>query len=277
MNTKILVMLVIGIALVGLTGAAAGDNYTTGVSFNYWSDLHTVSPVNTQATAGAEYNSEIENLNNYGNLGMDSDGLGYGLGGMVQATQSTAPVDAIPYVMGSEYDAIESMWGYATQTINTVNPADDKCEWAAEIGTGHHLDWTGSVKSNMLTVVGDVGEVGVLLNPANPGDSTKCGNCRLNSALTGEGKTEVLVDSLATLTGGTFDISGYEGVCMDLSEVDRHIDVYGGSSASSTYVGSALSQGSITTTVTASDTMKVGLGTVYIPYYFKVGVTNGYP
>ena len=271
MNTKIFVALVIGIALVGLTGAASAATYYGDVAYSHTDILDTESPTAIDVDSGAFFETIIDHFDNsYGYPGIPGNPVDVGAGVGNRMT-------AIPTGMGVEHQ-LATQGGSAAITIRSLDSEDDLPEVEADVRSEQSLWYSGSFTEYMILTSdrGGAGAYGLLSNGLDfddPGVSDDCGNIFLTSESTGYGLTNTIVrdpDTLeiteaagAKITGGTFSVATHEGMTAILEGVsagDAIINVYGGAMGVSTFEGAVDDWEGISTTITAAEDLTVDTG-----------------
>jgi hypothetical protein len=273
MNTKILVALVIGFALVGLTGAASaqGSSYTGGISYDSYQIIDTEEPTAIDMNSSACFRIDIDHFDtNYGvNGNYKGEAIGAEPGGVVPVGAGVGNVMyATPdwlYSEGVEHQVV-TQGGSAVITINTKDSEDARPEMAAEISSDSSLWYSGSFSGYDIWVEdkGMAGAYGLLSDGLDFGEfgiDDDCGNVILKSDSDGYGTTWAW--NGAKLTEGTFSFNAYEGMVGELEGVplgEANFDVYGGTAVSSTFEGTAGDWAGISTYVEAWERAKVETG-----------------
>lgn len=272
MNTKIIVALVIGIALVGLTGAASatGSNYTGYSDYSHTDILNTETPTAIDVDSGTCFHTVIDHFDNsYGFTGSNTgDDVLVGAG--VHNT-----MHAVPEGMGVEHQ-IATQAGTAAITIRSLDSEDDLPEVEAGVTSQQSLWYSGSFTEYYFSTSdkGFAGAYGLLSNGldfGSPGVGDDCGNIFLMSESAGEGFTYTILGtdpktgtvSGGKIDGGTFSVASFEGMTVDLEGVppgEADINVYGGAIGASTFTGTVGDWAAIHTDIWASETVSVDTG-----------------
>ena len=290
MNTKIFVALVIGIALVGLTGAASAATYYGDVAYSHTDILDTESPTAIDVDSGAFFETIIDHFDNSYGFNVSNVGLGgeptppppppldngtadpggpVDVGAGVHNTMYTIPVG-----MGVEHQ-LATQGGSAAITIRSLDSEDDLPEVEADVRSEQSLWYSGSFTEYMILTSdrGGAGAYGLLSNGLDfddPGVMDDCGNIFLTSQSMGDGYTYIMeaADTTVTgggakITGGTFSVATHEGMTAILEGVsagDAIINVYGGAMGVSTFEGAVDDWEGISTTITAAEDLTVDTG-----------------
>ena len=270
MNTKIIVALVIGIALVGLTGAASaqGSSYTGYSDYSHTDILDTETPTAIDVDSGTCFHTVIGHFDN--SYGFPAEGSPVPVGAGVLNT-----MDATPVGMGVEHQ-IATQSGSAAITIRSLDSEDCLPELEADITSTQSLWYSGSfTEYGFLTSdKGFAGAYGLLSNGLDFGDlgvGDDCGNIFLMSQSAADGYTEAIMGtdpkfgtvSGAKIDGGSFKVATFEGMTVDLEGVppgEANINVYGGALGASTFTGTVGDWASISTDIYASETLSVDTG-----------------
>jgi hypothetical protein len=272
MNTKIITALVIAFALVGLTGAASaqGSYYTGNVNYDFTQILDTEEPTAIDVDSGACFDVVIDHFDtNYGFPNPDAPVI---VGGGVGNTMYAMPG---LYSTGVEHQ-MAAQSGSAGVTIRSPNVGDGLPELEAEITSAQSMWYSGSFDEYMF-MVSDVGTAGAYglhangLDFGDPGPLDDCGNCGLISTSWGIGSTYGDFETGAKLMEGTFSVSEFERMTVDLEGVPRGeaaITVEGGAAGASTFVGTVpvtevAGSGGMSTTISVGNNLLVGAGWDY--------------
>lgn len=253
MNTKkILVGLVIGIALIGLTGAASaqGSSYTGYSEYIHTDILDTEEPADLDVFSATCFNTVIDHFDT--NYGFTTPGDPVMVGAGVHNSMFATPIG-----MGVEHQ-IATQGGSAAITISSLDSTDGTPELEAEITSGQSLWYSGSFTDYYFATrdTGWAGAYGLL----SYGLSEENGDIILFSQSAGEGLTYA-VDG--TIDGGTFAVANSEGMTAELEGVapgEADINVYGSAAGVSTFSGAINDGGSIYTDIWASETVSVATG-----------------
>ncbi len=279
MNTKILVALVIGMTLVGLTGAASAASYYGDVDYSHTDILDTEFPSNLDPVSGACFETIIGHFDNsYGYDGAADPGGNVDVGAGVFNKMWATPIG-----MGVEHQ-LATQSGSAAITIRSLDSEDDLPEVEADVRSEQTLWYSGSfTEYSFLTEdKGMAGAYGLLSNGLDfdePGVMDDCGNIFLKSQSAGDGYTyiiekvelpndlgktyEKIPGGGAKITGGTFSVGTHQGMTVDLESVsagDAIIKVYGGAMGMSTFEGAVDDWEGIATTITALEELTVDTG-----------------
>ncbi len=276
MNTKIITALVIGMTLVGLTGAASAATYYGDVDYTHTDILDTETPSNLDVDSGACFKTVIGHFDN--SYGFPTQGDPVIVGGGVFNTMYATPVG-----MGVEHQ-LATQSGTAAITIRSLDSEDDLPEVEADVRSEQTLWYSGSfTEYGFLTEdKGMAGAYGLLSNGLDfdePGVMDDCGNILLKSQSAGDGYTYIIekvelpnyLDKTyekipgggAKITGGTFSVGTHQGMTVDLEGVsagDAIINVYGGAMGMSTFEGAVDDWEGIATTITALEELTVDTG-----------------
>jgi len=242
MNTKIITALVIAFALVGLTGAASaqGSTYNADLNYDFSQIMDTEEPANVDIHSGACFDAVVDFDTNYG-FPDPGDEYPVIVGGVVNNTMMTAPG---LFSTGVEHQ-MASQSGSAGITFRSPDSEDDLPELEAEITSGQSMWYSGSFDEYYF-LSGDSGVIGAYGLHANgldfedPGPDDDCGNIGLISTSWGEGYTYGDFDAGSKLMEGTFSVSEFERMTVDLEGVPRGqaaTTVEGGAAGASTFVG----------------------------------------
>ena len=255
MNTKIIVALVIGIALVGLTGAASaqGSSYTGYSDYSHTDILDTETPTAIDVDSGTCFHTVIDHFDNSYGFPAANDPVYVGAG--VHNTMYATPAG-----MGVEHQ-IATQDGSAAITIRSLDSEDCLPEVEAKITSDQSLWYSGSF-TNYSFLASDRGFAGAYGLQSNGLDfeGNDCGNIFLMSNSLADGYTEALA---AKIDGGSFLVSTYEGMTVDLEGVppgEADIYVEGGALGASTFTGTVSDWGSISTDIWAGETVSVETG-----------------
>ena len=252
MNTKIIVALVIGIALIGLTGAASaqGSFYMGYSDYSHFDILDTETPTTIDVDSGTCFNTVIDHFDN--SYGAFWPGAPVIVGAGVNNTMFATPIGT-----GVEHQ-IATQGGSAAITISSLDSGDGTPELEAEITSGQSLWYSGSFTDYgfLTSDSGFAGAYGLL----SYGLGEDNGDIIMFSESAGEGFTYA---EGGTIDEGTFSVANFEGMIVDLEGVApgaANINVYGGAAGASSFSGSVNDWGSIHTDIWASETVSVETG-----------------
>lgn len=236
MNTKILVALVIGIALFGLTGAASADTTscqatdTTSTSSIYYEFVKTIEGNGIDVVG-----TSLDNI---------VSGAGWNQGGcekaLIKNTLVNVDVNAGNIDPNGVYHATLTQAGTASITKRPLDSEDELGELEIAMKKGQDLTVSGQFKS-IGAQFSDFGSVGV--NYYNPIDSdtgdpsvSDCGNCHATEVSSAWG-TVVAYDNakiseagIGTSSGTSLSADGWTGTVV----------MAGGSSAYSNFFGDSI-------------------------------------
>ncbi len=267
MNTKILVSLVIAFALVGLTGAASapGSSYAGGISYDSFQIIDTEEPTDIDVNSGACFDAQFVLDTNYG---FPDGGDPVIVGGAVGNTMFAMPG---LFSTGVEHQ-IATQSGSTAIIIRSPDSEDDMPEVEAEIASAQSLWYSGSFDeySFLTSDCGVVGAYGLHANGLDfgePGPGDDCGNIGLYSESWGDGWTYGDFDAGSKLMEGTFMVSTFEGMTVDLEGVPRGqaaTTVWGGALGESTFIGTvpvtAPGSGSMGTSMSVGNDLLIDAG-----------------
>ena len=252
MNTKIIVALVIGIALVGLTGAASaqGSSYTGYSDYSHTDILDTETPTYIDVFSGTCFQTVIGHFDD--SYGFTTPGAPVIVGAGVQNSMFATPIGT-----GVAHQ-IATQGGSAAITISSLDSTDGTPELEAEITSGQSLWYSGSFTDYYFGTSdrGFAGAYGLL----SYGLDEDNGDIIMFSESAGEGFTWTeggIIDE------GTFAVANFEGMTAELEGVApgaADINVYGGAAGASTFTGAVNDWGSIHTDIWASETVSVETG-----------------
>ena len=255
MNTKIIVALVIGIALVGLTGAASaqGSSYTGYSEYSHSDILNTETPTAIDVDSGTCFHTVIDHFDN--SYGFTTPGDAVLVGAGVHNAMYATPIG-----MGVEHQ-IATQSGSAGITIRSLDSRDDLPEVEAMVTSDQSLWYSGSFTeySFLTSDRGFAGAFGLQSNGLDF-EGADCGNIFLMSDSFADGYT---VADAAKIDGGSFTVSTFEGMTVDLEGVppgEADIYVEGGALGASTFTGTVSDWGSISTDIWAGETVSVNTG-----------------
>ena len=252
MNTKIIVALVIGIALVGLTGAASatGSYYAGYSNYSHTDILDTEIPTYIDVFSGTCFHTVIDHFDE--SYGFTAPGDPVIVGAGVHNSMFATPVG-----IGVEHQ-IANQGGSAAIIIRSLDSEDYMPELEAEITSEQSLWYSGSFTDYgfLTSDRGFAGAYGLL----SYGLGEDNGDIILISESEGEGLTYA---EGGIIDGGTFSVANFEGMIVDLEGVapgEANINVYGGAAGASTFSGEVNDWGSIYTDIFASETVSVETG-----------------
>jgi hypothetical protein len=261
MNTKILVALVIGITLAGLTGVASAAEQIDSIYYEYTQTFggEEINPVRVASGAAFEvtdehFDSTTATINRgetetcaiVGNYMNTNPGMEHG-GAYHHAITQSGSADLIMRTMEDE---------------DVLPELELALQKAQSIWYSGQFDSYG-VEMAQIGIVGEnYGAYGVGL-----GDPA-CGNCHLEEIATGNGLTTAT--GRASITEGTFAMASAQSVDVYLANENTVMDITGGVGIGSTFDGNIdFDDGWITTTVGASETSSISSGSGacgYMPY-----------
>ncbi|MGB3459268.1 MAG: hypothetical protein WBB08_08240 [Halobacteriota archaeon] len=253
MNTKkILVGLVIGIALIGLTGAASaqGSSYTGYSDYSHIDILDTETPTTIDVDSATCFNTVIGHFDN--SYGAFWPGAPVVVGAGVQNSMFATPIGT-----GVEHQ-IATQGGSAAITIRSLDSENGTPELEAEITSQQSLWYSGSFTDYYFGTsdIGFAGAYGLLSYGLGEGN----GDIIMFSESEGEGFTYT---EGGIIDRGTFSVANYGGMIVDLEGVapgEADINVYGGAAGASSFSGAVNDWGSIHTDIWTSETVSVDTG-----------------
>ena len=256
MNTKIIVALVIGIALVGLTGAASAAEQIDSIYYEYIQTFggEEINPVKVASGAAFEVIDEHFDSTTVKKIGE----------GNYPDTQKCAMVgnymNTNPGMEhGGAYHHKITQSGSADLILRTMDDEDEFPELELDLVKAQSIWYSGQFDSYGVEME-QVGIVGTNYGAFGVGDNDPaCGNCHLYETATGSGLTTAT--GTASITEGTFAMASAQGVDVYLANENTVMDITGGVGIGSTFDGNIdFDTGSITTWVTASETSSISSG-----------------
>lgn len=242
MNTKILVALVIGIALFGLTGAASACQTTN--SDLYYQFVHTVEG------QGIEIIDGLEDINSCAGFTIEGPCVTNELSENAMITNTLVNVDAVfadPRRGDGIYDATVTQTGTASILKRPLDSEDDLDEFEVFVLKTQDLTVSGQFTKVSASFT-DAASVGVNYYDPLRGIS-HCGNCHATEISEASGRVEAH-------DGATISEAGIGTASWTSLSVDGWTDIVtmdGGSSAYSSFFGDSIvpSGGSIETSANA--------------------------
>ena len=257
MNTKILVMLVIGITLVGLTGvASARETSTSSIYYEFLKEvegegIHVITDLDDiTSTAGWSYNNPSEP----GSSGCFDEAVF--IQNKVHNTYATFAPDT-----EGEYEGTVIQTGSASMTkrpLNSEAPCDLP-EFEARVDKTQAVIVSGQFKT-FGTAFSDSASVGVNYYDPITGTVSHCGNCHAEETSTAygsvvaNGNSKFSEAAIGTSSWTSLKAMGWEHVPITTGADWVYMD--GGAAASSEFFGDSLvtpgASNSITTTAHAT-------------------------